>query len=137
MDKSANLLSFRFSKKNPLNKARRSKLTREEIDAKTGSHDACPGCGVTKGFLISKVERAGFWCDTVVCSGCDLVFNDSYILEPLEYYASVFGKQKWQEKRKFVSFIWERVHNRVTANVLNRIKQLSEWRIETIQENKI
>lgn len=48
-----------------------------------------------------------------------------------------FGKQKWQEKRKFVSVIWERVHNRVTANVLNRIKQLSEWRIETIQENKI
>jgi hypothetical protein len=48
-----------------------------------------------------------------------------------------FGKQKWQEKRKFVSVIWEWVHNRVTANVLNRIKQLSEWRIETIQENKI
>ena len=97
MDKSAHLLSYRFSKKNPLNKARRSKLTREEINAKTGSHDTCPGCGVTKGFLISEVDRVGFWCDTVVCSGCDLVFNDSYLLEPLEYYASVFGKRKWQE----------------------------------------
>lgn len=47
-----------------------------------------------------------------------------------------FGKQKWQEKRKLVSVIWEGVHNRVTANVLNRIKQLSEWRIETIENNK-
>lgn len=47
-----------------------------------------------------------------------------------------FGKQKWQEKRKFVSVVWEWVHNRVTANVLNRIKELSEWRIETIQANQ-
>jgi len=44
-----------------------------------------------------------------------------------------FGKQQWKEKRKFVNFVWERVHNRVTANVLNRIKQLSEWRMEAIQ----
>ena len=48
-----------------------------------------------------------------------------------------FGKQKWQENKKLVSRLWEWVHNRVTANVLNRIKQLSEWRIETIQENEI
>jgi hypothetical protein len=47
-----------------------------------------------------------------------------------------FGKQKWQEKRKLVGIIWEGVHNRVTANVLNRIKQLSEWRFETIENNK-
>lgn len=47
-----------------------------------------------------------------------------------------FGNEKWQEKRKLVSAVWEWVHNRVTANVLNRVKQLSEWRIDTIQENK-
>jgi SAM-dependent methyltransferase len=97
MDKTTRLLSCRFSKNNPFSKARRSKLTTEEIDAKIGSHNFCPSCGVTKGALISKVDRVGFWCDTVVCSGCDLVFNDSYILEPLKYYASVFGKQKWQD----------------------------------------
>lgn len=46
-----------------------------------------------------------------------------------------FGKKEWQGKRKFISKVWEWVHNRVTANVLNRIKQLSEWRLENIQEN--
>ena len=45
-----------------------------------------------------------------------------------------FGKQEWQKKRKLVSIVWEKVHNRVTANVLNRIKQLSEWRMEAIRE---
>jgi hypothetical protein len=48
-----------------------------------------------------------------------------------------FGNKKWQEKRKLVGLIWEWVHNRVTANVLSRMKQLSEWRIETIQENNL
>lgn len=47
-----------------------------------------------------------------------------------------FGNKKWQEKRKLVNVLWEQVHNRVTANVLNRIKQLSEWRFKTIQENR-
>ncbi len=46
-----------------------------------------------------------------------------------------FGKHEWQEKRKLIGRIWEWVHNRVTANVLNRIKQLSEWRLERIQES--
>ena len=45
-----------------------------------------------------------------------------------------FGKHEWQKKRKLVSIIWEKVHNRVTANVLNRIKQLSEWRMKALQE---
>ena len=48
-----------------------------------------------------------------------------------------FGNEKWQEKRKLVNTIWEWVHNRVTANVLNRIKQLGEWRIDTIKNNKL
>jgi len=34
-----------------------------------------------------------------------------------------------------VNKIWEMVHSRVTGNVLNRIKQLSEWRIENFQNN--
>jgi len=32
-----------------------------------------------------------------------------------------------------ISKLWEAVHNRVTANVLNRFKQLCEWRFAKIQ----
>jgi hypothetical protein len=39
-----------------------------------------------------------------------------------------YGKE-YTSTGSFVNRIWEGVHNRVTANVLNRIKQLSEWRI--------
>lgn len=42
-----------------------------------------------------------------------------------------YGKEK--QRSKLVNKIWETVHNRVTANVLNRIKQLSEWRIEKMK----
>ena len=46
-----------------------------------------------------------------------------------------YGKEDWQRRRKLVNKIWESIHNRVTANVLNRVKQLGEWRIDTIQKN--
>ncbi len=46
-----------------------------------------------------------------------------------------YGKEDWQKHRKLVNKIWEILHNRVTANVLNRIKQLGEWRMDTIQKN--
>jgi len=46
-----------------------------------------------------------------------------------------YGKEDWQRRRKLVNKIWESVHNRVTANVLNRVKQLGEWRIDSIQNN--
>ena len=48
-----------------------------------------------------------------------------------------YGDEKWQERRKLVNSIWELLHNRVTANVLNRIKQLGEWRIANIKDNKL
>jgi len=32
-----------------------------------------------------------------------------------------------------VNKIWELVHNRVTSNTLNRLKQLCEWRFEKIK----
>jgi len=35
-----------------------------------------------------------------------------------------------------INKIWEKVHNRVTANILNRFKQLCEWRFERIQNGK-
>ncbi len=43
-----------------------------------------------------------------------------------------FGKHEWKEKRKLVGVLWEWVHNRVTANVLNRLKQLTESRVERV-----
>ncbi len=45
-----------------------------------------------------------------------------------------YGKEDWQRRRKLVNKIWESLHNRVTANVLNRIKQLCEWRIDSMQK---
>ncbi len=44
-----------------------------------------------------------------------------------------YGKERIS-KIRIVNKIWESIHNRVTSNVLNRIKQLSEWRIEKMQE---
>lgn len=46
-----------------------------------------------------------------------------------------YGKEDWQKGRNWINRGWEMIHNRVTANVLNRIKQLCEWRITTIQNN--
>lgn len=41
-----------------------------------------------------------------------------------------YGKE---HANRLVNKIWESLHNRVTANVLNRIKQLGEWRIEKMK----
>lgn len=42
-----------------------------------------------------------------------------------------YGKEK--QANRIVNKIWESIHNRVTSNVLNRVKQLSEWRIEKME----
>lgn len=44
-----------------------------------------------------------------------------------------YGKKK-TSKFNLVNFIWEKIHNRVTENTLNRIKQLCEWRFEKTQQ---
>lgn len=44
-----------------------------------------------------------------------------------------FGK-KGLSNNHIIVRIWALIHNRVTNNVLNRIKQLSEWRFEKIKE---
>jgi hypothetical protein len=44
-----------------------------------------------------------------------------------------YGQKNWPLTR-FVNRLWESVHNRVTANVLNRYKQLCEARFEEMQE---
>ena len=46
-----------------------------------------------------------------------------------------YGNENWQSRRKLVNRFWEMIHNRVTANMMNRIKQLGEWRIEMIKKS--
>jgi hypothetical protein len=46
-----------------------------------------------------------------------------------------YGREKWS-KWNLLNNVWETIHNRVTSNVLNRIKQLCEWRFEKIQMGK-
>lgn len=77
--------------------------------------------GILAIYVRSSIPELGETCKS------QLIFGVSF---------NFFGNQKWQEKRKLIEIVWVWVHNRVTANVLNRLKQLSEWHIETIQENK-
>jgi hypothetical protein len=42
-----------------------------------------------------------------------------------------YGKKEWFYS-PLINSIWEGIHNRVTANVLNRIKKLCEWKFNTI-----
>ena len=47
-----------------------------------------------------------------------------------------YGKEVLS-KVTFINKTWEGIHNRVTMNIANRMKQLSEWRFETIQHPEI
>ena len=44
-----------------------------------------------------------------------------------------YGKEK-RSNIGIVNKIWESVHNRVTTNILNRFKQLCEWRFQKVQD---
>ena len=46
-----------------------------------------------------------------------------------------YGKEDWPDKH-VINSIWERVHNRVTANVLNRFKQECEARFREVLEGR-
>ena len=89
------LLSFRYKKNFILNKKKLGKLNLERLNIKTAHHDACPMCGCSRGVVISEVDRVGFICDTVVCDGCELVFNNTYISNPHEFYAQAWGDGRW------------------------------------------
>ncbi|MCP4217260.1 MAG: hypothetical protein GY765_21630 [bacterium] len=34
-----------------------------------------------------------------------------------------------------INRLWEKIHNRVTANIMNRLKQLCEWRFDKLRKN--
>lgn len=46
-----------------------------------------------------------------------------------------YGKVEGLDIR-FINKIWEKVHNRVTSNILNRFKQLCEWRFQRLQDGR-
>ncbi|MBN1224469.1 MAG: hypothetical protein JXB23_14570 [Candidatus Aminicenantes bacterium] len=46
-----------------------------------------------------------------------------------------YGNEKGS-KIRFINKAWEKVHNRVTGNTLNRFKQLCEWRFHRLQEGQ-
>ena len=77
--------------------------------------------GILAIYVRSSIPELGETCKS------QLIFGVSF---------NFFGNQKWQKNRKLIGVLWEWIHNRVTANVLNRLKQLSEWHIEMIQKNK-
>lgn len=60
--------------------------------------------------------------------------------EQSQLYFSVgfnfYGKE-YKSKWSFLNRIWEMVHNRVTAHVLNKVKQLCEWRIEKMESGTL
>jgi hypothetical protein len=43
-----------------------------------------------------------------------------------------YGKRDWSHQN-LIHRSWAAIHNRVTANVLNRFKQLCEWRFQRLQ----
>ena len=44
-----------------------------------------------------------------------------------------YGREDLSKKR-VIHGLWEGIHNRVTSNVMNRFKQLCEWRFQQIQD---
>ncbi|MCZ4694975.1 hypothetical protein DWB61_08230 [Ancylomarina euxinus] len=44
-----------------------------------------------------------------------------------------YGKEKWSN-RNLINRMWEAIHDRVTLNVMNRFKQLCEWRFEKLKQ---
>ena len=72
--------------------------------------------GIFAMYVRSSIEELG------ETASSQLVFAVSF---------NFYGNEK--QRSKLVNKTWEAVHNRVTANVLNRIKQLSEWRVEKMK----
>jgi hypothetical protein len=44
-----------------------------------------------------------------------------------------FGRRDWS-RQNLIHRFWAAIHNRVTANVLNRFKQLCEWHFQRLQD---
>ena len=108
-------LSFRYRKSFLINRFKLKKIEISSSKIINGSHNSCPICFSKEASLISEVDRVGILCNTVICKKCEFVFNNSFIANPIEFYANQFGQARWGEPEKnFVkrtsldSFSWKR-----------------------------
>lgn len=56
--------------------------------------------------------------------------------EPAQLFLAVgfnFYGMETSSRLKSINWIWEKVHNRVTGNVLNRVKCLAEWKFQNLE----
>lgn len=61
---------------------------------KQSEHEKCPLCFTAGALLIAETDRLGIPCNTVICKGCGLVFNDSFFTaDSLDaVYKDFYGK---------------------------------------------
>ena len=91
----SNLLSFRYRKNFFINYIKKRKQLSDN-QLITASHLYCPFCKFNEADLIAEVDRVGIPSDTLVCKQCGFVFNNSFIINPLEYYAAAIKKSNDQ-----------------------------------------
>jgi hypothetical protein len=57
-------------------------------------------------------------------------------VEPAQLFMAVsfnfYGRTDWTHTH-VINRIWEKIHNRATANIMNRFKRLCEWRFQRLQ----
>jgi len=70
----------------------RNEIINGEI--KQSEHEKCPLCSAAEGILIAEIDRLGIPCETVICKGCGLVFNNSFFPEAAQetVYKKFYGK---------------------------------------------
>lgn len=93
----------------------------------------------------SEVDNARymlFRCSGGYPIGIFAIYTRSAIVEqgekePTQLFMVVgfnfYGREKWSQK-SIINSLWEKLHDRATANILNRLKQLCEWRFAKIQK---
>ena len=135
MIKNKKLLSKRYSKNFITNKINNNKISKDVKNLKTVSYESCPQCGHNEASTVSEVDRTGFFCDTVICNNCELVFNDSYLSDENNYYKELWGKDRWGVAEKsFINrtnpdaFSWKRF-----AYVLSKIEE-KFYKIKSVME---
>jgi SAM-dependent methyltransferase len=101
----------------------RSKLGKYKIESPMrGNFSHCSCCGALDSFLISEIDREFYLNDTVVCVGCGLVFNDTFIANPEKFYSDSWASERWLNpelsfsKRTHIdAFAWRRFNFLVDA----------------------
>lgn len=95
---------------------------RKEIingEIKQSEHEKCPLCFTSDALLIAEIDRLGIPCETVICKGCGLVFNDSFFPEESQevVYKKFYGKinfnglspeESFSKRTKPDAYSWKR-----------------------------